>query len=228
MEPHVVVNGRARPLGEVGGHTTLLEWLRSTGYTGCKEGCAEGECGACAVLVARPDGLNGSGRWHHQVDRDQRLPGAGRRVRRPGGRSPPRGWAIRTGCTRCRSRWRSAAGRNAVTAHRVSSARWPPNTIGPTARRATPGTMRPKRAGYPATARAVRAPTRCRSGRAGSGRRPRTRAERFRPARPVREPVPLHRVPADPGRRLRAGRARRVRRAGAAPVRAGPGARARP
>ncbi|HEY5879171.1 MAG TPA: FAD binding domain-containing protein [Nakamurella sp.] len=58
MEPHVVVNGRARALGAVGGHTTLLEWLRSTGYTGCKEGCAEGECGACAVLVARPDGLD--------------------------------------------------------------------------------------------------------------------------------------------------------------------------
>ena len=65
MEPHVVVNGRARVLGEVGGHTTLLEWLRSTGYTGCKEGCAEGECGACAVLVARPEGTNGSSgtRW---------------------------------------------------------------------------------------------------------------------------------------------------------------------
>ncbi len=58
MEPHVVVNGRARELGQVGGHTTLLEWLRTTGYTGCKEGCAEGECGACAVLVARPD-VNG-------------------------------------------------------------------------------------------------------------------------------------------------------------------------
>ncbi len=65
MEPHVVVNGHARPLGEVGGHTTLLEWLRSTGYTGCKEGCAEGECGACAVLVARPDvnGRSDTTRW---------------------------------------------------------------------------------------------------------------------------------------------------------------------
>src|SRR6266571_4337835 len=55
-EPRVVVNGRTRPLGEVGGHVTLLEWLRGRGLTGCKEGCAEGECGACAVLVARDAG----------------------------------------------------------------------------------------------------------------------------------------------------------------------------
>lgn len=60
-EPSVVVNGRARPLGAVGGHTTLLEWLRGTGFTGCKEGCAEGECGACAVLVARPEGPDAAG-----------------------------------------------------------------------------------------------------------------------------------------------------------------------
>ena len=62
-----------------------------------------------------------------------------------------------------------------------------------------------------------------RPGRARSGRRPRARPERLRPARAVREPVPLHRVPADPGRRLRARRPAGVRRAGATPVPAGPG-----
>ena len=62
MEPQLVVNGRTRRLGEVGGHVTLLEWLRADGLTGCKEGCAEGECGACAVLVARPDGPDRT-RW---------------------------------------------------------------------------------------------------------------------------------------------------------------------
>jgi xanthine dehydrogenase small subunit len=58
----VMVNGRSRELGEVGGHVTLLEWLRGSGLTGGKEGCAEGECGACAVLVARDDGPDRT-RW---------------------------------------------------------------------------------------------------------------------------------------------------------------------
>jgi xanthine dehydrogenase small subunit len=52
----VTVNGTARPLAGTPVHCTALDFLRGLGLTGAKEGCAEGECGACSVLVARPDG----------------------------------------------------------------------------------------------------------------------------------------------------------------------------
>ena len=60
--PTVTVNGTQRPVVGVEPHVTALDWLRGQGLTGAKEGCAEGECGACAVLVARPDGAQNT-RW---------------------------------------------------------------------------------------------------------------------------------------------------------------------
>jgi xanthine dehydrogenase small subunit len=58
----VMVNGEPLALDAVTPHTTALDFLRDRGLTGAKEGCAEGECGACCVLVARPpaDGSQGT------------------------------------------------------------------------------------------------------------------------------------------------------------------------
>ena len=55
-EIRLTINGHERGFDSVNPHTRLLDFLRDQGLTGAKEGCAEGECGACAVLVARPDG----------------------------------------------------------------------------------------------------------------------------------------------------------------------------
>ncbi|PUA81774.1 xanthine dehydrogenase small subunit [Nocardioides currus] len=60
-EHQITVNGQPRALSGVPAHTNALDFLRGIELTGAKEGCAEGECGACAVLVCRPAG-DGS-RW---------------------------------------------------------------------------------------------------------------------------------------------------------------------
>lgn len=49
-----VLNARDETLAEVGAGDSLLDYLRlNRRLTGTKEGCAEGDCGACTVLVGR-------------------------------------------------------------------------------------------------------------------------------------------------------------------------------
>jgi xanthine dehydrogenase molybdopterin binding subunit/xanthine dehydrogenase small subunit len=50
----ITLNGRPVRVEDVSPNTTLLDYLRSTGLTGAKEGCAEGDCGACSVALVEP------------------------------------------------------------------------------------------------------------------------------------------------------------------------------
>ena len=50
-----VLNGQRVNVADGDPQTTLLEFLRSRGLTGAKEGCAEGECGACSIVMVAGD-----------------------------------------------------------------------------------------------------------------------------------------------------------------------------
>jgi xanthine dehydrogenase small subunit len=65
------LNGKPTVVADVDPHQSVLSWLRSEGLTGAKEGCAEGECGACAVALV---GRDERGRAHYQAVNSCLLP----------------------------------------------------------------------------------------------------------------------------------------------------------
>jgi xanthine dehydrogenase molybdopterin binding subunit/xanthine dehydrogenase small subunit len=52
------LNGRLVRVEGCSPNTTLLEYLRRAGLIGTKEGCAEGDCGACSVVLVDRDAQN--------------------------------------------------------------------------------------------------------------------------------------------------------------------------
>lgn len=54
--PTIGINGVLVDVSNVPLHTSILDFLRSTGRTASKMGCNEGDCGACSILVLDHDG----------------------------------------------------------------------------------------------------------------------------------------------------------------------------
>ena len=118
-EIRFILNGEDVALADVAPDETLLDYLRlAPSLRGTKEGCAEGDCGACTVLVGRLldgklvyESVNACIRFVGSLDgchvvTVEHL--ARRRTAR---------------CIRCSRRWSISTARNAASARRASSCR---------------------------------------------------------------------------------------------------------
>ena len=61
---NLAINGESISLDNISPTITLLEYLRLSGRVGTKEGCADGDCGACTVVVV---GERVDGSLHYQA-----------------------------------------------------------------------------------------------------------------------------------------------------------------
>ncbi|KEO56716.1 xanthine dehydrogenase small subunit [Thioclava indica] len=56
MDITFLLNGETRSVAVTDPTQSVLDWLRAEGLSGTKEGCNEGDCGACSVLLTDGDG----------------------------------------------------------------------------------------------------------------------------------------------------------------------------